>query len=72
MPGELVCLAARRALAELSDAPARVACAIQSAPGAVAFILTVEGEPREVWFTPEQAHELGVDFFNAAREAKRG
>lgn len=55
-----------RAGLEATDKPARLPLAIQAAPEAVALVLP----EHELWMTPEQAHEVGLDLLLAAREAK--
>jgi hypothetical protein len=75
MPAEVVHLARVRALAQVraeAAAPVttRVPCAVQAAPGAVAMVLPPSDAETEHWLTPEQAYELAVDLFNAARDAQ--
>lgn len=67
MPAEVIRLRTYRAKLEGTPTqPSRVPLAIQAAPQAVGLVLP----DHEIWLTPEQAYDIALDLFNAAREAK--
>lgn len=68
--GDVVRLSEVRARAEGTPTVPRVPCVVQSAPGAVAFVVPPSDEETELWLTPEQAESLALDLWNCARSAR--